>query len=520
MAEKIAKKKSEREKYINDVAVLIIEKLSEYGVQAEVKGRPKRFYSIYKKMSSRGIDFEQVQDVLAFRVIVSNITECYKCLGITHSSFTPIPGRFKDYIAIPKANNYQSLHTTVIGPGGERIEIQIRTNDMDEVAETGVAAHWKYKEGVSNIKKLDWVEDLLDINKTLGNSNEYLDAVKNDLDTGGIFIFTPKGDVKELKYGSTPLDFAFAVHTEVGMKCVGAKVNSKLVSLKHRLRSGDMVEIITSKTQTPNKDWLKLVKTTRAKTKIKQWLLKIEKDKQRDAGIDKLEKGLKVFSSSLKLIKKGNEFEKVLQEYNFKVEDELFVGIGTNKISIEDVIKKIPSLTMAQIKDGKDKIKEIETLYEQISKDAKKTSKNDNAVIVEGADDVLVRIAKCCNPIPGDTIVGFITRGRGITVHRKDCEKNIETDFERTVDVKWNSQYTFKHPVNIRVTAQDRPGILARVSKAINNLDINIRSALAKTLPDNKGSFIFEVEVKDFSELLRTINAIESLEEVISVSRG
>ena len=267
LAEKIAMKKSEREKYIKETIEFVREKLLEYSLKAEVKGRPKHFFSIYKKMVARGVDFEQIQDVLAFRVIVNNITECYKSLGIIHSSFTPIPGRFKDYIAIPKVNNYQSLHTTVIGPKAERIEIQIRTYEMDEVAEKGVAAHWKYKEGL-NIGKLDWVQELLEFNQNVENNSEFMSVVKNDLDVGGVFIFTPKGDVTELRHGATPLDFAYSVHTEVGNKCVGAKVNGKMVPLRYTLKSGDTVEILTSKTQTPSKDWLKIVKSSRAKTKL------------------------------------------------------------------------------------------------------------------------------------------------------------------------------------------------------------------------------------------------------------
>lgn len=284
LAEKIAMKKRERESYIEETLNLIEEKMLEYSVKGEVTGRPKHFYSIYKKMQQRNVDFEQIQDLLAFRILVSNITECYKVLGIIHSAFTPVPGRFKDYIAIPKVNNYQSLHTTVIGLKAERIEIQIRTFEMHEVAERGVAAHWKYKERnkTDGGNKLKWVEELMEFNQNVTSSSEFMDVVKNDLDVGGVFIFTPTGDVKELRYGATPLDFAYAVHTEVGNKTVGAKVNGKMVPLKYRLKSGDTVEILTSKTQTPSKDWLKICKTSRAITKIKQYLMKIERDEHRD----------------------------------------------------------------------------------------------------------------------------------------------------------------------------------------------------------------------------------------------
>ncbi|MFZ4714681.1 MAG: RelA/SpoT family protein [Bacteriovoracaceae bacterium] len=517
LAEKVAMKKTEREAYINEVIELVHEKLHEYSVNAEVKGRSKHFYSIYKKMNSRGVDFEQIQDLLAFRIVVDNITECYKTLGVIHSAFTPIPGRFKDYIAIPKVNNYQSLHTTVVGPQAERIEMQIRTFDMHEVAEKGVAAHWKYKEGGANSNKLQWVEDLLEFDQSAKSNTEVLEVVKNELDIGGIFIFTPKGDVFELKYGATPLDFAYTVHTEVGNRCVGAKVNGRMVPLKYRLKSGDTVEVLTSKTQTPTKDWLKIVKTSRAKTKINQWLLKVERDKNKEAGVDVLEKALKMFGTSIKSLEKDGKFGKALDFFKYKNFDELVVNIGAGKPKVNEVIALIPGL--AQSSGKEEVIPEIETLYNQISKTAKKTTSKDNAVIVDGVDDVYVRMARCCNPIPGDQISGFITRGRGITIHTSGCPRINDEERSRMIRVEWNSDYSFKHPVNIRVMTHDKPGILSLISKSINNQNINIRSAIAKSMPDQKGSFIFEVEVKDYSELLKVISSIESMDEVISVTR-
>lgn len=523
LAEKVAMKKSERERYINEVVEVIQEKLSEYDVQAEVKGRPKHFYSIYKKMMSRGVDFEQIQDILAFRVMVNNITECYKVLGVIHSSWTPIPGRFKDYIAIPKVNNYQSLHTTVVGPRAERIEIQIRTHEMDDVAETGVAAHWKYKDGIGQGKnKLDWVQELLEYNQNMGNS-EIIDVVKNDLDIGGIFVFTPQGDVRELKHGATPLDFAYAVHTEVGHHCIGAKINGKIVPLRHVLKSGDTVEILTSKTQGPSKDWLNIVKSSRAKSKIKQYLLKVERDNAKILGTEILEKAFKVFSTSIKSLKKTNEFDAVVKELGIISEDEMLVQVGNGKIKPQLIIDHIPSLKKL-VDNGvvapevHEKIKEIEDYSKNVTREVKKRVSKDNAVIVDGMDDLMVRLARCCNPIPGDPIAGHVTRGRGITVHTATCGR-VEGDISRNVRVEWNPEFSFKHPVNIRVITHDRPGILSTISKSISNISVNIRSALAKSLPDRKGSFIFEVEVKDYAELLKVISAIERMEEVITVSR-
>ncbi|MCY4644949.1 MAG: bifunctional (p)ppGpp synthetase/guanosine-3',5'-bis(diphosphate) 3'-pyrophosphohydrolase [Bacteriovoracales bacterium] len=517
LAEKVAMKKEERDVYIKETIELVQEKLLEFSVKAEVRGRPKHFYSIYKKMRNRGVDFEQIQDLLAFRVLVGNITECYKVLGIIHSSFKPIPGRFKDYIAIPKVNNYQALHTTVIGPRGNRIEIQIRTQEMEEVAETGVAAHWKYKEGIMGAKqKLDWVQELLDISEQFGNDGQFMNVVKSDLDIGGIFIFTPVGDVKELQHGSTPLDFAYSIHTEVGHRCVGAKVNGKIVPLRYKLKSGDMVEVLTSKTQTPSKDWLNLVKSSKAKAKIKQWLLKVERERSRELGEKILEKAFRVYGTSLaKALKKGL-VDQALKHFRYSIPEELYVHTGVGKLSAKDVIDAIPELIP---KVEEEKSQELDKFSSRLTSMAQKTSRKNNAVIVDGMDDLMVRMGKCCNPIPGDIISGHITRGRGITVHREDCQRLGQAESTRIITVSWNSEYFFKHPVGIRVMTNDRPGVLSTISKAINETGINIRSAIATSLPDAKGSFIFQIEVRDYSEFLKAISAIESVSEVISVNR-
>lgn len=519
LAEKVAMKKTDRDEYIRSTVDSIIGYLNEYSIKAEISGRSKHFYSIYKKMQMRGVDFDQIQDLLAFRVIVGNITECYKTLGVIHSHFTPVPGRFKDYIAMPKANDYQSLHTTVIGPRAERIEIQIRTFEMHEIAETGVAAHWKYKERdkKKNDDKLKWVHDLLEMNQNLDNNSEFMNIITSDLDAGGIFVFTPNGDVLELRHGSTPLDFAYAVHTEVGHRAVGAKINGKMVGLRYRLKSGDSIEILTNKSQEPNKDWLKIVKSSRAKTKIRQYLLKVEREKQRKVGEQALEEALKSYGTSIKALTKKNEFHKVFDELHAKNLDELFIHLGSKRHHVNEVLKKIPSVDFQESEETK---KKIDSLYQKLEKTAKKASNKENAVVVDGLDDIVVRMGKCCNPIPGDPIVGCITRGRGITVHTANCHHIIDSKELRNVDVEWNSNYSFKHPVNIYVITHDRPGILARVSKNINNIGVNIRSALAKSLPDQKGSFVFEVEVRDFSEYLKVVSVVEGMDEVISVRRA
>ncbi len=517
LAEKVAMNRKARNSYIEEVIDILKFKLMEFSVKAEVKGRPKHFYSIYKKMMSRGVDFEQIQDVLAFRVIVDNITECYKVLGVMHSSFTPIPGRFKDYIAIPKVNNYQSLHTAVIGPKAERIEVQIRTMEMDLVAETGVAAHWKYKEGGKSINKLDWVQELLEFNKALKNNSEFMDVVKNDLDIGGVFVFTPKGDVHELRYGSTPLDFAYAVHTEVGNHCVGAKINGKMVSLKYRLKSGDSVDILTSKTQAPSKDWLNIVKTTRAKAKIKQWLLKVERSRFKEVGEDIVDKLLKKFATNIGALRKNGMVDKCLSHFKVDTLDDFYVHVGSGKFTTGQIVSAIPYLE--EKRHEVDDI-DIKPFAEKLSKSNQKRLKSNNAIIVDGMSDVVVRMGKCCNPIPGDAILGYITRGRGITVHTAECTRVDHAEFGRNVHVEWNADLNTKHPVNIKIITHDKPGVLSLISQLINGLKINIRSAVARSLPDRKGSFLFEIEVHDYTELLKAISAIESLKEVISVSRA
>ena len=473
-------------------------------------------------MNARGVDFEQIHDILAFRIIVANITECYKGLGIIHSSFTPIPGRFKDYIAIPKVNNYQSLHTTVIGPKAERIEIQIRTTEMDEVAEKGIAAHWKYKEGVSGgAAKLKWIEELLEFNQNTENNAEFMSHVKNDLDIGGVFVFTPNGDVFELRHGATPLDFAYAVHTEVGHKTVGAKVNGKMVPLKFTLKSGDTIEILTSKSQTPNKDWINIVKSSKAKAKIKAWLLRVEREKNIEIGKETLDKTFKLFNTSLKALLKSGEIEKAKDELGAKSIDEIYINVAVGKFSPERVTQAIPELKVEEDPETiHSKLEEINSFSQSLTKSAKRKTHKDNAVIVDGFDDVMARMAKCCNPIPGDPIIGYITRGRGITIHRADCTRFDVGDLARQIHVEWNPEFSFRHPVAIRILTHDRPGVLSAISKSLNNMNVNIRSAVAKSTTDRKGSFIFEIEVKDYSELLKTISGIEALEEVISVSRG
>jgi guanosine-3',5'-bis(diphosphate) 3'-pyrophosphohydrolase len=524
LAQKVSKNKREREKYIEEVTEIINEGLKEYEIQANIMGRAKHFYSIFKKMERRAVDFEDVFDVIAFRIVVDNITECYKALGVIHAMYKPVPGRFKDYIAMPKANGYQSLHTTVIGPHGERVEIQIRTQDMQQIAEGGIAAHWKYKEGkfdTRSSENVEWVHRLLEWNKDLSDPNEFLETVKIDLFAEDVFVFTPKGEVRQLPHGATPLDFAYAVHTDVGNKCVGAKVNGKIVPLKHRLKSGDTIEIVTSPTQTPSKDWLKIVKSSRAKAKIRAVIKEQERARAMQLGREMLDKALRPYELHLTKLEKSGEVQKIAQKHNLRGQDELYIFIGYGRKDTEHVI---PDFVPAERLKNKleAKIAEDESFLKKVFTSAKKRSETRNAIIVANLDDVLIRFGRCCNPLPGDSIVGFITRGRGVTVHTASCTKAIDNDQERRVDVAWNlgdNGRTLRRHVKIRVLSLDEPGLLATMSQAISSCGVNIASANIRTTKDKKAIALFDVEVGDIGQLQKITSALESKKGVIMVER-
>ncbi len=523
MAQKIAKTKREREKYIEDVSEIIIEKLKEYDIQAQVTGRAKHFYSIFKKMERRKSDFDQIYDLIAFRIVVDNITECYKALGVIHATYKPVPGRFKDYIAMPKANSYQSLHTMVIGPSGERIEIQVRTQEMNQVAEAGIAAHWKYKEGKFDSRSrenVEWVNRLLEWHKDLSDPNEFLETVKIDLFAEDVFVFTPKGEVKQLSHGATPLDFAYAVHTDVGNKCVGAKVNGKIVPLKHRLKSGDIVEIITSPSQSPSKDWLKIVKSSRAKAKIRAFIKQQERERALELGREILDKALRPYNHTLSKLEKSGDLTKVAQELGIRTPTELYIGIGYGRISTENIIPLIVPKEALERKIEAAKA-EDQSFLKKVFTSAKKRSESRNAITVANLDDVLIRFGRCCNPLPGDSIIGFITRGRGVTIHTATCTKAMDNDQERRVDVQWNIQdkSTIKRHVKIRILSLDEPGLLALMSQTISANGVNITSANIRTTKDKKAIALFDVEVGDLTQLHKVTSALEAKKGVISVER-
>ncbi|MBT1076005.1 RelA/SpoT family protein [Geobacter grbiciae] len=516
LASKVTKKKKERESYVEEVRKIIVDKLVEHDIKGEVFGRSKHLYSIWRKMQSRSVDIDQIYDLIAIRVMVNDIRECYEVLGLIHSTWKPIPGRFKDYIAMPKGNMYQSLHTTVIGPHGERMEVQIRTYDMHGVAEAGIAAHWKYKEGKGydekEVKRFAWLRQLLEWQQELQDSHEFMSTVKVELFPEEVYVFTPNGDVKSFPKGSTPIDFAYTIHTDLGHRCVGAKVNGKLVPLKYELKNGDIVEVITSPHHTPSKDWLKIVRSSRARNKIRAWIKTEERVRSISLGKEILEKEFRRFSLNLGKLQKTGELKRVATEFGYVGDDDLMAAVGYGKLSCNQVLGKLlPEEKLAE----KQELKESR-IGKAISK---LTGKSTSAIQIGGVDDVLVRFGKCCNPVPGDEIVGFITRGRGVTVHTIDCPIALENDPERRIAVDWNRERRAALPVKIRVSCHDQKGILANITLAITNCEANISSASIQSTVDRRGVNIFEVDVTSLEHLTRVMNNIMKVNGVTHVER-
>jgi GTP diphosphokinase / guanosine-3',5'-bis(diphosphate) 3'-diphosphatase len=481
---------------------------------------------VYRKMTSRNLDYDQIYDILAFRIIVHDVVECYAVLGYIHSIWKPIPGRFKDFIAMPKSNNYQSLHTTVIGPGGDRIEIQIRTEEMHLIAEKGIAAHWNYKERgqltVDQLQKANWLRELLTLHQQSDSPDEFLDTVKTDLLEKDIYVFTPKGDVRELPEGATPVDLAFAIHTNLGNTCTGARANGRIVPLKHVLQNGDRVEILTSKTQTPSKDWLKFVVTNKAKSKIRQFV----KDEQRKTalmiGKDLVEKEFRKFGMAAAKYLKGPEFDKYMAESGIADLEDLYVRVGYDKFEPRHLVDNLSPEALRKEVEKSEK-SETDSFMDKILKSAKNKLKKHNSIVsVDGMDDVLVHFAKCCNPIPGDAISGFISRGKGISIHTSSCSKVFELDQMRRVDVAWTGKSTAtgqERPVKLEVVAQDIPGLLKLMTEAFAIQSINIESAQINTTRDKKAVCQFVISVKDTTQLNSAILALQKIKGIIGVQR-
>ncbi len=511
----LKRNEEERERYIKEVKDVIEAKLAELELQGKVSGRPKHIYSIYKKMIAQNLDLEHIYDIIAFRIILSSIRECYEALGVIHSSWKPIPGRFKDYIGMPKANMYQSLHTTVIGPYGERVEIQIRTEEMHRIANEGIAAHWVYKEGrsvpESDSKRFTWLRELLEWQQDLKDPREFLETVRVDLFPDDVYVFTPNGDVKAFPRGSTPIDFAYSVHTEVGNQCTGAKVNGKLVPLKYELKNGDIVEIITSSKHVPSKDWLKIVKTSRARTRIRHWIKTEERERSIALGREICEREFRKHGMNLTKYLNSDEFLQVAKLFSLQKVEDLLASIGYGKISALQAIGKLTSLIEPEEKPD-------ELLVERPER--KERPLHRGGVLVKGVDDILVRFAKCCNPLPGEQIAGFITRGRGVSVHRADCPSLLSSGFERRIEVDWDRDAEEVHPVGLAVICANVKGMLAAISGTLSNHDINILQANVRTRVDNRAECKFVVEVRDTDHLLGAMAAVRKIKNVIDVQRS
>ncbi len=525
LVQQIKKTESEQNRYIEEVKSMISRELSKAGFKFDVYGRSKHLWSIYRKMQSRSIDYDQVYDILAFRVIVGSVAECYTVLGSVHSLWKPIPGRFKDFIAMPKANNYRSLHTTVMGPGGERIEIQIRTEEMHLIAERGIAAHWKYKErgrmgtDVDDFQQADWLRDLVSLHQQTRSSDEFLETVKTDLFESEIYVFTPNGDVREFPEGATPVDFAYAVHTDLGNRCVGARVNGKMVPLKYQLQNGDTVEIITSKSQMPSKDWLKFVVTNKAKAKIRAFVKEEQRRRALILGKELVEKEFRKFGMAAIKYLKGSAFDDYLKDNGLADLDELYVNVGYGKVETRILVERLSPEALAKEAEKNENSSFMEKVIRAATQ---KTRKTNSLISVDGMDDVLVHYAKCCHPIPGDPIVGFISRGRGITIHRSDCRKAFEFDQLRKVDVNWNVKQASQgqeRVVRLRIISQDIPGLLKLMSEVFAQQGINIQSAQIRTTKDKKAVCDFEVSVRDASQLNQAIYEIQKIKGIIGVTR-
>ena len=513
LVNEITLKRSERQELVNKICERLTEMLKELGIKGEVSGRPKHFYSIYKKMTTQNKTFDQIYDLTAVRVIVENIKDCYEVLGMIHTVWKPIPGRFKDYIAVPKSNNYQSLHTTVMTTYGMPFEIQIRTYEMHKIAEYGIAAHWKYKEnrGAENNEfdeKLEWLRGVMDVQSSENSSpQEFYESLKFDLYSGQVFVFTPRGDVINLPEGSNPIDFAYNLHSEIGNKCIGAKINNKMVPLETKLQTGDYVEIITSaNAKGPSRDWLRIVKTSQAKSKIKAFFKKELKEENIRKGKDMLEREAKVRGYSLASLMQPKWLDVIMQRYSISSLDDLYASVGYGGFTVNQILSKLI-----------DFYKKEEKAHAPVKPNYSVKSSNTSGIIVKGHDDLLVRISRCCNPVPGDDIVGFISRGRGIAIHRVGCSnlKNVEPF--RLIEAHWEGEKASSFLVAVQVEGKDTSGLLARITTTISNMNLTMTSLVARMDKNNNVIVNFSIRVnkiEEFEQLQKKLSQIPSVDKV------
>jgi GTP diphosphokinase / guanosine-3',5'-bis(diphosphate) 3'-diphosphatase len=506
-----------RDQYIHEAVLALRRLLEQSGISAAVSGRAKHIYSVWKKVEKSNIAPEEVPDLLGFRVIVPSVSRCYEALGVIHGAWKPIFHRFKDYIAFAKPNNYQSIHTTVIGPSGHRVEVQIRTPEMHRIAEEGIAAHWRYKEqgDTSLAFDLRWVKDLVDSQQYLNNSSEFIQSVKTELFPEAVFVFTPKSEPVRLPHNATPIDFAYAVHSDIGHHASGAKVNGQMVPLSYKLSNGDVVEILTSSTQVPRKDWLRWVQSSKAKQRIRAYVRLQERTSAVSVGAEALNKELKKTKASLKKLEKEGKIREAAEALGFKSEGELYAELGYGKLSLSRVIEKIVPPESGDHQPEMQRLSQLERIRKRaISEQLKRVG-----VKVSGLDNVYVRFAKCCEPLAGDPIVGFTTRGRGVTIHFRDCAQMLEADPQRVLPATWDGAFTAQRKVKIALRCRDRMGLLQDLSKAIADLGANIVSAQAKTSAFGKAMNLFEIAITDARQLEKVKRALEMVPGVTKVER-
>lgn len=522
LVERVNKRRSEREALIEEIIEIIKKNLETVNIKAEVYGRPKSLYSIYKKMHMQGKAFDEIYDLSAVRIMVDDLKDCYGALGVVHNLWKPIPGRFKDYIAMPKSNMYQSLHTTVINDRGEIFEVQIRTYEMHEVAEYGIAAHWKYKEAGASVLNntrddLNWLRQMLEWQQEQSDPEEFMEGLKVDFFTDEVFVFTPKGDVFSLAEGSTPIDFAYLVHTQVGHTCVGAKVNGKIVPLDYKLKNGNIVEIITDKSSGPSLDWIKIVKSSKAKNKIRQYLKAKDRDKNVVLGREMLEEEIRKAGFNVKELMKEQWLNILVEKYKTKIVDDLYSSIGYGNLSARQIAGKLISM----YEESKaEKLTDEEILDANKNKKPKKKKTGGVGVIVQGADNLKVRMAGCCNPVPGDSIVAFVTRGRGVTVHRADC-LNIANnrDVNRMLQAEWDYEEQGSYNAEITIRALSKTGLLASVTNKVADSNLAINAIEAKTSKDKISTITMVLEIHDIDELHRLMERLKNLDNVMEVFR-
>lgn len=524
ISEHVSVSKKDRERYIDEVVKLLTREIEQNGLKGHVIGRPKHFYSIYEKMERHGIHFNDIYDLIAFRIIVPTTMDCYTALGVMHAAWKPIPGRFKDYIAMPKANSYQSLHTTVIGPKGARIEIQIRTEQMNDVAESGIAAHWVYKSDSQGHEKLSttspqfsWLKNLVESEKMLHDPVEFMSIVKEDLFPHEVFVFSPKGDLIALAAEATPIDFAYAIHTEVGHRCSGARVNGQQVPLSHRLQNGDTVEVVTNDNQTPSKDWLALVSSSKARQRIRAWLKNEEQARSVTVGKELITKDLRKVKLNFGKVAKDGSLEKVAIDLHFKDIDSLLAEIGYGKISTKQVVSRL--LPETPTTDLEEQLSKEDSTLQKIFKKAAEAFRDKTGIKVNGMDDVVFRFAKCCEPLPGDELVGYVTRGRGVAVHQRGCSETLSFDPRRLIAVTWDNKVKTLRRVKLRVRTVDKLGLLALLTQSISGSGANIVGANVSGTEDGKAVSTFEINVESSEQLQAVTRALESVSGVIKVER-